>query len=393
MSLPAYIKYASEAEYEAQSYYLSSGSSYEVCDELKRLGTKRVLFVCSRTVSKYMNFSDLVAGFEKVGFRTFSYIRNDGRLLSSDILKGLQIYKEFNCDTIVAVGGAGEIDCGKIISAMHTNGATTPGELIGVDKFKNDISVLCCIVTDNSSTAASSFAEFYDEPSSKWVVAMSAYLIPQVVVIDTDIAMRTDKSVALDCAITAFGVAVESYLSPYASLYPEYRANAIDSCRTLNKYIDLMMEAPDESYYRRRMAVGGLSAGLSSRMTGLGVAHIVSHSLMSRVKELRSCVYLYILLYLLSESDAAGMARAAQMARELGLVKIACDDGEATKSLIDNIRRYMVYYSDNDMSVSISEKDIPAMVADISKELDQFGIENKIKGVVERSLSQLLSKK
>ncbi|MCQ2528630.1 MAG: iron-containing alcohol dehydrogenase [Saccharofermentans sp.] len=392
MSLPTYIKYASEAEYEAQSYYLSSGSSYEVCDELKNLGTKRVLFVCSKTISKYMNFSDLVAGFEKVGFRSFSFIRNDGRLLSSDILKGLQIYKEFNCDTIVAVGGAGEIDCGKMISAMHTNNVSNPSELVGIDKLKKDISVLCCIVTDNSCAAAASFAEFFDEFTSKWSVAMSAYLIPQVVVIDTDIAMRTDKNIALDCAITAFGVAVESYLSQYAANYPEYRANAIESCRSLAKYINLTMETPDESYYRRRMAVGGLSAGLSARMTGLGVAHIASHALMSKVKDIRSCVYLNILLSILLEADDDTIARAAQMARDLGLVKIAMDDRGAANALIDHIRIYMDYYSESDLNVPLTDKDVLGMVSDIVKELDQFGGDNKIKSVIERSLLKLIAK-
>ena len=392
MSLPAYIKYASEAEYEVQSYYLSSGSSYEVCGELEGLGTKRVLFVCSKPVSKYMNFSDLVAGFEKAGFRTFSFIRNEGKLLSSDILKGLHIYKEFNCDTIVAVGGAGEIDCGKMISAMHTNGVSNPGDLVGVDKLKKDISVLCCIVTDNSCAAATSYAEFFDETTSKWSVAMSAYLIPQVVVIDTDIAMRTDKSIALDCAITAFGVAVEAYLSSYASSYPEYRANAIDSCRSLIKYISLMMETPDESYYRRRMAVGGLSAGLSARMTGLGAAHIASHALMGKVKDIRSCVYLYILLNILAEADSVVISRAAQMGRELGLVKIAMDDRSAANILSENISGYMEYYSGEDLSVSITEKDIPNLISEIAKELDQFGIDNKVKGAIEHSFTQLIAK-
>ena len=386
-----YIKYARRAKYEPQSFYLASGSASDIYDELRRLGTRRVLFICNKTTSKYKNYKVLKSSFDAMSIKTFSYVRNDGILRSSDIISGLQVYKEFNCDTIIAVGGSAEIDCGKLISAMFTNGLSSPTELSGLDRIKSDISVLCCIVTDNSCAATTSFAEYYDETLSKWSVAMSAYLIPQVVVVDTDIAMRTDKNIALDCALTAFGVAMESYLSPVASSYPEYRANAIDSLRSLTKYIDLMMESPEESYYRRRVAVGALCSGVSSRITGYGISHLVSHAIMSKVGSLRSCVYLYILNYMLSDSDEEGLQRAAQLAKELGIASNQADDKAATEELMRTISEYFRYYSAEDMKVNITNKEASAIISEVVKEIEVFGIESRIKDTLERMFAEMTS--
>lgn len=385
-----YMKYAREADYEPQSFYFASGSSYEIFDELRRLGAKRVLFVCNKTISKYKNYSDLSKMFEENHYRVFEFIRPDGILRSTDIIKGLGIYKEFNCDTIVSIGGTEEIDCAKLISAMYTNDLSNPTDLVGLDKLKKDISLVCCIVTDNSCAASATFAEFMDEGTGKWSSSLSAYLIPQMVVVDTDIAMRTDINVALDCALTAFGVAIESYLSPVAYSFPEYRANAVDACRTLNKYIDLMMEAPDDSYYRRRVAVAGLYSGLSSRFTGYGLSHLAAHSLISRFGSIRSCTYLYILTYLLSESDEEGISRAAEFARQIGVVTKLADDKASTEALMDMINRYLGYYSIEDMALDIAEKDISSIVSEILKESAIFGFDSKVKGTFERLLRKTI---
>lgn len=391
MASKNYIKYARAAFSEPQSYYLASGSSLEVFDELRRLGTKRVLFLCNKTVSEYRNFTNLVAAFDKNNYRTFKFIRNDGALSSSDIIKGLSIYKEFNCDTVVAVGGTAEIDCGKMISAMQTNNISDPMELVGLDMIKTDISVLCCIVTDNSVTASSSFAEFFDTSTGKLHTVLSAYLIPQVVVIDTDIAMRTDIKVALDQALASLGVAIEAYISPVASLYPTYRANAVDACRSLFKYIDLMMESPDESYYRRRLAVGGLYAGLSSRMTGYGISHITGHALINKYGEMKSSIYLHILSRFFDESDESGVTRIAEFAREIGVADKNSEDRDALESLVQRMRKYLDYYSIDEVKVPLTHKETNAIVSSVLKEVELYGFDNRFKPTLERILNEFNS--
>ena len=61
-------------------------------------------------------------------------------------------------------------------------------------------------------------------------------------------------------------------------------------------------------------------------------------------------------------------------------------------TLIENIRIYMDYYSESDLNISLTDKEVSSIVSDITKELDQFGVESKIKGAIERSLTKLIAK-
>ena len=124
-----YITYANEAFYEPQNVYMEGNSKSEIMDKLRELGARRVLFVCNKSIASYKNYDDLIRKYESRGFRCFAYKKNDGPLTDIEILDGLKVYREYNCDTIVTIGGSYEIDLGKLISAMATNYCKSPSEL------------------------------------------------------------------------------------------------------------------------------------------------------------------------------------------------------------------------------------------------------------------------
>ena len=385
-----YTKYASSIEYEPQSIYLASGSAYEVMDELISLGTRRILVICTKSVHKYRNVTELISKFEAKGLRTFIYERGDGILRSGDVIRGLSVYKEFNCDTIVTVGGSYDIDCGKLISAMAINEAKSPSDLIGVNNIKKDMSVVCCIVMDNSTAVSMASAEFFDENNKEWQVALSAYLIPQMIVIDTDLAMRTSATVVLDRALTSLGIAIESYIYLSAMSEDAYRADAANACLQLFKYIPKLIEDPDDSYFRRQVAVGGVYAGTAERYMGIGLAHLVTHELISLYGDIPSNIFLEILIRLIANGSEENHRNAAQLSRILELVDCADSDVDAVNALIAKICEVSALSGDYTVpSMKSAEIDKVAIVAIRKSEV--YGYDKKASKLIVDILNELNS--
>ena len=277
-----YISYAKEVSYEPQSIYLESGQEERIIEELRSLGTRRILVMRDNSIASYRNIEEFIGKLEKSGFRIFPFSRRKSCSSSDDINGALSVYREFNCDTIVVFGGSDDIFCAKMVSAMSVNNLKSPTEAAGYGKLKNDISVICCVCMDNSTSVSSNIAEFYDEPSGKWITVISNFLVPQIVVVDPDIAMRTVMRDSISSALDSLCLATECVIAPQQALDPSHRACAFNSVATVAGNLLSMTQAPDDGYLRKMIASAGIYAGTAVRMTGLGYAHLIVHSLKSR---------------------------------------------------------------------------------------------------------------
>lgn len=283
MSTPSsYISRAKSFTYELQSLYYENGQGGRVCVELKELGTKRVLVMCRDEYASYRNVVEFINKLTEAGLRVFNYSVKKKYASSSDILGALDVYRGYNCDTIVVFGGGAEIFCAKLVSAMAVNDMKDPVEAEGFGKIKKDISVLCCVGTDNSTAISSGVAEFMDENTGRWVTVISNYLVPQIAVIDTDIAMRTLTNVSIASAIDTLAMSIECLISPVRDYDQAYKACALNAITLVTDNLLDMKDNPDDGYLRKKIALAGVYAGTAVRMIGLGVSHLIIHAMKTR---------------------------------------------------------------------------------------------------------------
>lgn len=301
-SVNNYITYAQSLQYEPQSLYLEGGQAGRICVELKELGSKRILIISKSSNLTGKNIADFIHKLEEAEFRIFNYNIKFNYSSSSDIIGALNEYLGYNCDTIVVLGGAEEVFCAKMVSAMAVNNMKDPVEAEGYGKIKKDISLLCCVSMDNSTAISSNIAEFRDEKSGRWVTVMSEYLVPQIVVIDTDIAMRTVSRISLASAFDSLAMGIECCLSPAAAFNPAYKACAKNAiCLVTDNILD-MKNNLDDGFLRKKIAVAGIYAGMAVRYMGLGYSHLTVHSLKSMFGPDHGKYYCRVLAMYLKES-------------------------------------------------------------------------------------------
>lgn len=363
----SYIEYSSKAVFEPQQIFSGSGASRELPSDLKEKGTRRVLIICSKAVLRYKSYEDLTSGLTTEGIRFFVYEKEDLLLKQSEAEACAKMFKEYNCDTIIAIGGTSAIDCGKLTIAL--NGSNNPKnavELAGDGKVKRGKGKLCCVVTDAGASAATPFAEFMSE-NNKWLMVRSSLIVPDVVVIDTDFSMRTDHNKAIDSALTAFCEAIEAYISPVSSYNPLYRADAVNACVTIYSNISSVKAAQEDAYLRYKLTAGGLCAGLSLRMTGIGYSHLAVHSMLERYGDIHGAFYLRILRCLLEAESALLCKDLADLARHLNICTKNADDKSAAQTFIDALDLMWRKYSENVTVPEISKSDALDIADEVKK--------------------------
>ena len=369
-----YLKYAREADYEPQTLFLDSGDAFGLEEELRRLGTRRIMFLCNQVTVKFKGTTDLIDFYNDKGFRCFKYVRKEHFLNETDILGGLGVYKEFNCDTIITIGGTADIDCGKLIAAAAVNPVKEISEFEGINKLKKDISVLCCIVTDNSAAPTTLFAEYFDTKYNRWILCMSSYLIPQIVVVDTDFSVRTEMAWALGSSFSALACAVEAYINPTAKFNPPYRANAVNACYSIFTNIKKLKDDPDDSYARRLLSVGGLYSGIASRMFGLGYAHIITNSLISRFGVAYAAYHLPLLTKAMEIYTEKFKNDLSSLSRELHLCTMSSSTESAASTFVAGLRRITDMTEYSIPPVELTDAEITRIADDARRDAAIYGL-------------------
>ena len=364
----SYIDYSAKAVFEPQQIFSGSGAAMELPSDLKAKGARRILIICSRAVLRYRSYENLIKKIEAEGIRSFVFEKADALLKQSEVEACGKMFKEYNCDTMIAIGGTGAIDCGKMALALGgNNNPKSAVELAGDGKVRPGKGRLCCIVTDAGASAATPFAEFISEPSGKWTMVRSSLIVPSMVVIDTDFSMRTDHNVATDSALTAFCEAIEAYISPVSSYSPLYRADAVNACVTLYSNIPSVKMNQEDPYLRYKLTAGGLCAGLSLRMTGIGYSHLAVHAMIERYGDIHGALYLRILRCLL-EAEAESLERdLADLARFLNICTKNADDKSAAQTFIDALDMMCKKYSENIDVPAMTKKEALEISEDVKK--------------------------
>lgn len=172
-------------------------------------GKKKILLVCGGSIRYIEGFSKKLSDVEVPIVRFSDFRPNPGY---ESVVKGVKVFREEGCDSIVAVGGGSAIDVAKCIK-LYANlpGDGGDGSWLSSDEVSNDIPFLVMPTTAGTGSEATRFAVIYYKGSKQSVASQS--IIPDTVLMDPDalgsLPMYQKKATMCD----ALCHAIESYWS------------------------------------------------------------------------------------------------------------------------------------------------------------------------------------
>jgi alcohol dehydrogenase len=264
-------------KFVAPEFVFGIGARKQVGQYARNLGAKRILLVSDPGVIKAGWTDEIIDILTESQFECTLFSDVSPNPKSHEVMKGVALYREAECDSIVVVGGGSPLDCGKGICIVAGNG----GHILsyqGVDTVPYPGPPLICIPTTAGTAAdVSQFAIITDVERRTKIAIITKSIVPDVSLIDPETTLTMDPFLTACTGLDALTHAVEALVSNAHS--PITDLHAIKAVELISQNINLVIDTPNDLHARVNMTLGCLEAGLAFSNASLGAVHAMAHSL------------------------------------------------------------------------------------------------------------------
>ena len=260
-----------------ETSYHGSGAINAIPDEIKGRGLSKILVASDPDLVKFGVTQKVTDILDKEGieYKLYSDIKPNPTI--ENVQSGVEVYKEYGADGIVAIGGGSSMDTAKAIGIIINNPEFADvRSLEGVAPTKCK-SVPIIAVPTTAGTAAEVTINYVitDSEKNRKMVCVDVHDIPVVAVVDPDMMSTMPKGLTAATGMDALTHAIEGYITKGAwELSDMFHLKAIEVIsRSLRDAVNNTKEG------REGMALGQYIAGMGFSNVGLGIVHSMAHPL------------------------------------------------------------------------------------------------------------------
>lgn len=261
--------------------------------------------------------------------------------LYEDVLRGVEIYKKFDPDLVVAVGGGSVIDMAKAINILACQDNLNSDYVTGAEKIKYSGKKLVAIpTTSGSGSEATHFAVIYKD-GVKYSLS-NEFILPTFAIVDPALSRSVPRSIATACALDAISQAIESFWSNEST--KESKLYAKGAIELILKNIIPALEDQNHSAIEA-MSLAAHQAGKAINISKTTACHAMSYGLTHRFKVPHGIaasiflpsVYLYnSKVDLDSCKDSRGLEYTKSIFSDLNNL-FSCQDSEQTAKVLKDL--------------------------------------------------------
>ena len=256
---------------------ITPGDNYKGLDDwIRDIGAKKILMVYDNSITYQKEFNAHIKGIDKLGVEMIGFSDFQPNPLYENVLAGLKLFHEENCDAILAVGGGSAIDvakCIKLYSNMGDDGVD--GRFLSQEIVPNFIPFLAMPTTAGTGSEATRYAVIYYEGEKQSVTSES--FIPDAVLMDPSCLITLPPYQKKATVMDALCHAIESYWSVNSTeISKKYSRMAIELILTnINSYLENDEEA------RKNMLLAANVAGKAINITQTTAGHAMCYKITS----------------------------------------------------------------------------------------------------------------
>ena len=273
-----------------QKVYIKKGCLPVALDELKTVMGKKKAFIVTDSFLYKSGFTKCITDkLDEMGIAhdTFFNVAPDPTLACA--LEGVAQMRNFEPDTIIALGGGSAMDAGKIMWVLyeHPEADFLDMAMRFIDirkrvytfpKMGEKAYFIAIPTSAGTGSEVTPFAVITDEKTGVKYPLADYDLMPNMAIIDTDLHMSAPKGLTSASGIDAVTHALEAYASTMATDYTD--GLAIQALKVIFKYLPRAYEnGQADIEAREKMANAATMAGMAFANAFLGVCHSMAHKL------------------------------------------------------------------------------------------------------------------
>lgn len=195
------------------------------------------------------------------------------------VVSGAAMFRENDCNGLIALGGGSPIDCAKGISILATHPEPLDQYALirgGLAMISGDKPPVIAVPTTSGTGSEAGRGALISFSSGEKLALISPHVIPTAAICDPELTLDLPPLLTAATGMDAISHCVETYCSPKVN--PVADAIALDGLARAFGSLRAAVANGSDLHHRTEMMIASLEGGLTFQK-GLGMIHSLSHPL------------------------------------------------------------------------------------------------------------------
>ena len=301
------------------------------------------------------------------GVSVYVYDETVANPTTNNVEEAVSLYKEKDCQALIAFGGGSPMDCAKAVGARLACPHKTLKDMKGLLKVNHKIPLLIAVPTTAGTGSETTLAAVITDSETRHKYAINDFdLIPSYALLDAKLTLGLPKQMTATSGMDALTHAIEAYIG--RSTTKSTRRNSLTAIKLIFENLENAYNDGTNLQARKRMLRASYKAGLAFTKAYVGYIHAIAHSLGGKYDTAHGFANAVIMPYVLKKYGKAAHKKLFKIAKFCGL----CDENTP---LVDgaNLVVAKIEQMSKNMNIpnkirGIKKEDIPALAKTASKE-------------------------
>ena len=247
--------------------------------ELATLGATRPLIITDKGVRTNNLLAPIEAAFESTDAvigAIFDDVPPDASL--ETVRKAANLYREHQCDAIIAVGGGSVIDTSKATNILVSEGGDDLLKYSGAHNLPKPLKPFFVIPTTSGTGSEVTMVAVVSDPEKNVKLPFASYyLMPHAAILDPRMTQTLPPHLTAMTAMDAMTHAVEAYTCMAHN--PISDAYATAAIKKVSNHLFNVLDNPSDANGRLELAQASTMAGIAFSNSMVGLVHSLGHAL------------------------------------------------------------------------------------------------------------------
>jgi alcohol dehydrogenase class IV len=320
-----------------KAVFYGNGALSNLGEQVALLG-KKALIISDQIMTKIGNVKKCQTYLEQSGVGYAGYLEVNTEPTDIHVSEALDIFREQNCDVIVAIGGGSCLDVAKAVAVVATNGGYI-GDYMGGKKAVEKapipfITIPTTAGTGSEVTGVTVIANTKDDV--KMMIKAPAF-ISDAAIVDPVLTYSTPPSVTAATGIDALCHALEAYISRLAQ--PLTDNLALSAIELIMNNLRAAYINGEDVEAREKMALASMQAGIAFTNSSVTLVHGMSRPIGALFHVPHGISNAMLLPPVLEFSKESAVDRLAVIGRLLRPDLKALSDNEIADVVVNEIKK------------------------------------------------------
>ncbi|MDR0497269.1 MAG: iron-containing alcohol dehydrogenase [Treponema sp.] len=311
------------------------GCVKELTNRLLELGVSRPLIVTDTGITVAGVLDKVLAVLPKsMNYQVFDGVEANPK--DVNVSAGAEVYRAFDADCILAIGGGSPIDCAKSIGVLAANVASGIKAFEGKNVPSKPLPPLVCVPTTSGTGSELTFSSVITDTRNKYKMTVkNAFTAPKAAICDPELTLTVPTAITAATGMDALTHAIEAFTATCSE--PISDAAALYAIELIYGSLVTAFNNGSDIEARSRMLMGSMLAGIAFSHSDVASVHCIAESLGGMYDLPHGICNAIVLPYIMEYCMDHCEQRYARIALAMGLLPDSGRDG--AMAAVDAVKR------------------------------------------------------